>query len=250
MSKVLVSFIQDRSGSMSDNWHETCLGFKEFVKNLRENKDGTEYLFSLTTFDTEIDKPYIAVPINEVDGNHALDNYGPRGWTALYDAAGKTIQDIETNRHGCEKIIVVISTDGAENSSREWKKDALHASIDAKLNAGDWTFTYLGTQPETWADGAALGVGAGSSSTFAAAQTQAAYTTVASSINALASSPVRGSRSMLQDFTTRSVRMAANMKTAQDDEDDRKSRGKTTIPRPVMPPPTPRTSKTSSRRWK
>src|SRR6266705_1234793 len=149
MKKVLVNFIQDRSGSMSSVWAETVSGFRKFVEDLRDNaaKDGVEYLFSLTTFDTLVETPLIVKPIAEVDGEE-LKKHGPRGSTALYDAVGTTIKNTEDNRHGVEKIICIIVTDGQENSSREWDKDKLHISVEAKLAAGDWTFTYLGTQPE------------------------------------------------------------------------------------------------------
>ena len=252
MSKVLVNFIQDRSGSMSSVWDETVNGFKTFIEQLKEGqeKDGTEYLFSLTCFDTQIDTPIVAKKLDVEDFVKTFKQYGPRGSTALYDATGKTIKAVEDNRHGAEKIIIVICTDGHENSSREWSKEALHASIDAKCNAGDWTFTYLGTQPETWDDATSLGVGAGATSTYVGANTAAAYTVTASSINALASSGISGSRSILQDFTTRSARAAANMKTKQDDVSDRVKFSAT--PQKPFKPRTPAVppKKKDTRRWK
>src|SRR6266699_2325237 len=68
VTKVLVSFVQDRSGSMATVWDETLNGFTAFVKDLQENgaKDGVEYLFSLTTFDTLVETPCVAVPIEKV----------------------------------------------------------------------------------------------------------------------------------------------------------------------------------------
>ena len=56
-TKVLVNFIQDRSGSMTPVWEETLNGFKCFLNDLREKgaADGIDYLFSLTTFDALID---------------------------------------------------------------------------------------------------------------------------------------------------------------------------------------------------
>ena len=66
MKKILVSFIQDRSGSMASVWNETLNGFKTYVTDLQKDqlKDNeVEYLFSLTTFDTQIETPYLGVPI-------------------------------------------------------------------------------------------------------------------------------------------------------------------------------------------
>ena len=138
MQKVLVNFIQDRSGSMGTVWAETLSGFAAFVENLKAKgvKDGVEYLFSLTTFDTLIETPYVAKPIAEVSKDE-LSQYGPRGATALYDAVGKTIEATAADAKGADKIICVIVTDGQENSSREWSKDALNAVIAAKLALGN-----------------------------------------------------------------------------------------------------------------
>src|ERR1700674_3343467 len=85
-NKVLVNFIQDRSGSMQSVWEETLSGFKKFVDELKGEKE-VEYLFSLTTFDMLVETPIVAQPIAKVDVDE-LKNFGPRGSTALYDAVG------------------------------------------------------------------------------------------------------------------------------------------------------------------
>src|SRR5690349_9033083 len=94
MTKVLVNFIQDRSGSMQSVWQETLSGFKTFLEDLRASaqKDGVEYLFSLTTFDTLVETPIAVQAIESVDAN-ILAQHGPRGSTALYDAVGSTIRN-------------------------------------------------------------------------------------------------------------------------------------------------------------
>jgi uncharacterized protein YegL len=212
MTKVLVNFIQDRSGSMQSVWQETLSGFRAFVNGLREKeqKDGVEYLFSLTTFDTLVETPIVAQPIASVDVS-ILAKYGPRGSTALYDAVGATIQNTEADRRGAEKIIVVVVTDGHENSSREWTKDRLHSAVDAKLNAGDWTFTYLGTQPETWDDAEAFGLSRGATVSYTPAMAQAAYTAVAGSVSRLSSSQLKSSPDLMRDFLSNEEAAAAGM---------------------------------------
>lgn len=197
MTKVLVNFIQDRSGSMSSVWDETLNGFKEFVKSLKENKEGVDYLFSLTTFDTVTETPFLAKPISEISGD-ALQEHGPRGSTALYDAVGATLKATESVT--ADKYIVVIVTDGQENSSREWSKDALQKAVEERLTKGNWTFTYLGTQPETWADAGAFGIAAASSAMYDPSQASAAYRTTAHAVRSLSASACAGSRSLMADF--------------------------------------------------
>jgi hypothetical protein len=264
MKKILISFIQDRSGSMSSVWEETLSGFKTYVKDMQadQQKDSeVSYLFSLTTFDTQIETPYLGVPIDKVDGDE-LKKHGPRGSTALYDAIGKTLQAHDDDKSlTFDKAIVVIVTDGQENSSREWSKTALHAAIDERIKRGNWTFTYLGTQPETWDDATSLGMGVGASATYNAANAGATYATMAFASANMARSVHSQSKSFVEDNTTPMMRCAVGMSTQTDDHDDAVpvgvgvswgSTGKT----PVAPPPskprnpvTPPKSSTS-RRWK
>ena len=78
-TRVLVNFIQDRSGSMASVWQETVNGFKQFIKDLKEkgDQDGVDYLLSLTVFDTLIETPLLAVSLDEVPED-ALAKHGPR----------------------------------------------------------------------------------------------------------------------------------------------------------------------------
>lgn len=209
--KVLVQFIQDRSGSMSSVWNETMSGFKNFVEGLQKGDDNVEYLFSLTTFDTLIEMPLKEVPVSQVSVSE-LDKCSPRGSTALYDAVGKTLEATKTV---ADKYICVIVTDGQENSSREWSKDAVHSAIDAKIKLGNWTFTYLGTQPETWDDASSLGIGVGATSTYDPLRSGATYTVMTNSVKAFASSPQMAAASLMTDarYTNIAAKSAAGMGT-------------------------------------
>jgi len=222
MKKVLICFVQDRSDSMSSVWEETLSGFKTYIAHMSadQKKDSeVSYLFSLTTFDTQIDTPYLGVAIDKVDGD-ILKKFGPRGSTALYDAVGKTLQALDDDKSlTFDKAIVVIVTDGQENSSREWSKTALHAAIDERIKRGNWTFTYLGTQPETWDDANSLGVGVGASATYNAQNAGATYATMAAASVNMSRGVHASSRSFLHDNTTRKVRCAVGMSTQKDDED-------------------------------
>ncbi len=263
MKKILVSFIQDRSGSMADVWAETLNGFKSYVEDLQadQKKDNeVEYLFSLTTFDTVIETPYMGVAIDRVDSTE-LNNHGPRGGTALYDAIGKTLQAVDDDKKlSFEKAIVVIVTDGQENSSREWSKQALHAAIDERIKRGNWTFTYLGTQPETWDDASSLGMGVGASAVYTPTNAGATYRAMASASASMARSAQGQSVSFLHDNTTVASRSFVGMKTATDDDPSGLGVGVSSAipgtsssipgtPRQA-PPAKPRSTSSTTRRWK
>lgn len=211
-TKVLVNFIQDRSGSMGTVWPETLSGFKAFVEDLQKKgkEDSIDYLFSLTTFDTIVECPFIAASIADVPSD-ALAKHGPRGSTALYDAVGKTIENTAADSKGADKIICVIVTDGQENSSREWSKDALNHVIAAKLDLGNWTFTYLGTQPETWDDAMALGIVAGASAGYSGNMAHATYSATSDAVHAMAASSAPQSRSLFASHGNQRAMRAAGM---------------------------------------
>jgi uncharacterized protein YegL len=219
MTKTLLAFIQDRSGSMSNVWDETLSGFKKYVEDMQADqaKDNeVEYILSLTTFDTQIDNPYLGVPIASVDGGK-LKEFGPRGGTALYDAVGKTLAALDDDKSiTFDKAIVIICTDGEENQSREWSKESVHAAIDERIKRGNWTFTYLGTQPETWSAASSLGMGVGASATYTASNATATYATMASASMNMARSAERSSRSFLKEHTTPAMRSFVGMSIEDD----------------------------------
>ncbi len=218
--KVSVIFIQDRSGSMQSVWEETLSGFKSFVNRLQQEgpRDGIEYTFSLTTFDTLLDHPYREHPILDVNAQQLM-HFPPRGSTALYDAVGETVSKVNLE---ADKFMAVIVTDGHENSSREWTKDKLRKLVEDKLALGNWAFLYLGTQPETWDDAEAMGVGRFSSASYTGTRAQAAYGMSAGAVHAHARAARTGSRNFVADY----------MKS-----DDLREAGMAATPEPAAPKP-------------
>jgi hypothetical protein len=216
-TKVHVAFIQDRSGSMASVWQETLSGFKTFVKDLKAGAttDGVDYTFTLTVFDDRVETPITNAPIAQVEEG-ALAPHRPRGSTALYDAVGKTLKAIEDAKIVADKFIAVIVTDGQENISREWTKIGLQKEIESRLTAGNWTFTYLGTQPETWADASATGINAGSTVTYTGAQAQGAYVLTSQALRVMAVSCNAGTRTLYDDHTTKTMRNAVGVKLQKD----------------------------------
>lgn len=240
MTKVLVNFIQDRSGSMATVWSETLSGFKAFVADLKQKGavDGISYSFTLTTFDTLIELPIKAAPITDVDED-ALAKLGPRGSTALYDAVGKTL---DATSEDADKIICVIVTDGQENSSREWSKDAVHSAIDAKIKTGKWTFTYLGTQPETWDDATSIGIGVGATANYVPQNAAATYAVMSNAIHNLSkSSDWHSDNLMSSAYTSQGDARAAGMTITPDPN------ATITITPSAKPVSTPKKSKKSWR---
>ena len=183
-SKTEIVFIIDRSGSMSTIKTDMEGGFRSFIADQR--KLPGECVVSLYQFDTLYEPVFENVDVQKVP-EYTLD---PRGMTALLDAIGRTINDVgsrlsklsEDERPG--KVVVVIITDGQENSSREFTSERVKDMIEHQRSKFSWQFAFLGANIDSFSVGASLGINAASTMDYAAssAGTQAMYGTLARSI--------------------------------------------------------------------
>ena len=168
--RTLINFILDKSGSMSARHDATISGFNEYLKTVSKEagKDKkAETLFSLTMFDTEIVKPYIAAKLKDVK-ELDRESYRPDGMTALYDAVCITVKEVEEKvkkMKGKTAVVTVILTDGEENSSHEYTEKQLSNKIK-ELQNGNWTFVFLGANQDSWATAQKWGVHAGNIANF------------------------------------------------------------------------------------
>lgn len=154
-----VLFVTDKSGSMDLLAADVRGGFNSYVDTLRQ--DGNAYRLSVTLFDTEHTELCADAPIGEVPQMDAR-NYVPFGSTALLDAVGNTITRFRAAHPSLpegDRALLVIQTDGQENSSREYSYEGVSALIQA-WEAGGWTVLYFGAGAEAWDEGARLGVSA------------------------------------------------------------------------------------------
>ena len=88
-----ITIILDRSGSMASARESTVAGFNEFVRD--QKKLPGQARLKLVQFDDQYDEVF-DLPLSEVP-ELTQDTFVPRGWTALYDAQGKTITTLQEN---------------------------------------------------------------------------------------------------------------------------------------------------------
>ena len=146
---IHVCFVIDESGSMSGTESDIIGGFKKIIDEQRANKDG-KCAVSLYKFASKVSKIYMGKDVNDVD---YLDekSYRPGGCTAMNDAIGTAIDEIgkwldsmdESEKP--EKNLIVIMTDGEENSSVEYSFDKVKDMIKHQEEKYSWSFMYLGT---------------------------------------------------------------------------------------------------------
>jgi hypothetical protein len=156
----------------------TIEGFNSFLTD-QQSQPG-HCRMSLTMFDTSFDVRYVGEEVHYISPLDTM-SYIPGGGTALLDAVGTTIKGAEQwiTKHGPGqpiyamggsepkafypqwtdwKVLVVIFTDGQENSSRDWhinlpmlKNDDhdIGGLIQWKQNEG-WEFQFMGTGGSNW----------------------------------------------------------------------------------------------------
>src|SRR5690606_6648700 len=102
------------------------------------------------------------IPIQEVT-DLDRDSYIPRATTPLLDAVGRLIARCDYNIRSCshagmpeENQVVVVITDGLENASREFSRQAIFDLITKRREQG-WVFLFLGADQDVWAEGGRFG---------------------------------------------------------------------------------------------
>ena len=149
--KTIFHLVIDKSGSMRDSIDATIDGFKAQLDRIciltREFPEQVIRV-GLTLFDDEVQCLYSEqVPEKCPLLDHK--SYKPSGRTALLDAIGLTIQELEKGRAESEMyhsatVVMVIITDGHENASRSFTFDDVSKKIATLQETAQWTFTYLG----------------------------------------------------------------------------------------------------------
>ena len=152
--------VLDRSGSMGSISKSTVEGFNTFL-NEQQNAEGEAFM-TLVQFDDRYEIDYKSVPVKDVSPLIDGETFKPRGMTALLDAIGKTINELETDRD----VVFVIITDGDENSSREYKRDAIMNMIKTLEDEKGWYFLFLGANQDAIAAGGGMGIGGNKSFTY------------------------------------------------------------------------------------
>lgn len=162
-----VSIIQDRSYSMKNRRRAVVSGYNEYIGDLKDNPpEGVKDVFmTLTQFNVVADVVFRNRKLRRVN-KLTEESYVPSGGTALYDAIGKTIKTLEEEAGDTDKVLVLIMTDGEENSSTRYTKEQITEMIEEKQEEGNWTFVYIGADLDAMADGGAIGIRRGNTFSF------------------------------------------------------------------------------------
>jgi len=187
-----ISVVLDRSGSMSSCVKETREGFNKFISD--QQKNSGETTVSLAQFDDKYEVNYQFKPIKEVpflDTN----NFIPRGMTALLDAMGKTINETGkqladlNEKERPSRVIMVILTDGEENSSREFTRQQVFDMVKHQQDKYNWDFVFLGANQDAIATASQYGIGAKSAMNYVGSNSVQAFAAASNYTSSFRSAP-------------------------------------------------------------
>ena len=147
--KIDIIFLIDRSGSMYGSENDTIGGFNSFIAKQKKNE--TNARVTTILFDHGYEVLYKRKNLYDVD-DLTTNEYYVRGSTALLDAIGRTITSMD--REVENKVLFVITTDGYENSSKEFTRQ----QIKNMINSHNWEFIYLGADIDSYAEASSIGI--------------------------------------------------------------------------------------------
>ncbi len=154
-------FILDRSGSMSGLESDTIGGYNSMME--KQKKEPGEAFVTTVLFDDGYELLHDRINLRGVEAITSSEYY-VRGTTALLDAIGKTINKIgnaqkqtaESER--AEKVIIVITTDGMENASREYDYEIIKKMVENQKMKYGWEFIFLGANIDAVAEAERFGI--------------------------------------------------------------------------------------------
>jgi len=162
INSVSSYILLDRTGSMSDIWDEALSSVNAYAAAVGKveagEADDLKTSVTLAVFDYQEGLQYEVLRKDIEPGSWTQvtnDEVSPRGMTPLFDAINRTITMAEADNP--EKAVIVIMTDGHENSSKEVTREGVKAAID-RAEARGWEVVFLGAEFSSFGDADAVGI--------------------------------------------------------------------------------------------
>ena len=156
--QIELVLVIDKSGSMHGLEKDTIGGFNSMIE--KQKKLDVPVHVTTALFNSKTDTLYERKEIQRVQPMTEED-YAVGGTTALLDAVGNTILNVERApavKTKGTKVIFVIITDGLENASTEFNKQKVRTMISDKQEKDGWEFIYLGANIDAAEEAGAIGV--------------------------------------------------------------------------------------------
>jgi hypothetical protein len=142
--------VLDRSGSMDSCWLETKQVIDKQLldlKRIQEENINSALIFSYCGFNQVLRFGESLMPVDHASINWEL--IYPDGMTSLNDAIGESIHYLNQKAGAAlsdadADVIMLIMTDGHENSSKQYSPKAIKTLMETCERSGKWNFLFLG----------------------------------------------------------------------------------------------------------
>lgn len=143
--KTYVTIILDQSGSMGGTKEQAVQGYNEQIQQMKLNSKDQDIFCSLITFNGDVFEHLWCEKAELLTEATAAD-YKTEGSTAMRDAVGYAIEKLQRTTDSKEDVayLMVIISDGDENSSKHFSVESLNEIKRSVEKTGKWTFTYMG----------------------------------------------------------------------------------------------------------
>lgn len=207
MKTIDINIVLDKSGSMGLLRQDIIGSFNTFIKEQKKEHKRKKVNFTLNTFNGDFETVYESIALKDVP-ELTEETYIPSGSTALLDSIGRTIAMIEQRYSTLAKkdkpvgTVIVIYTDGHENTSKEFNKAMLSKVITEKRELG-WQFLFLASDEESIQDAIQMGMSMDTviTTNFHGAQGAQGYSAAHSSVGNIINTYVRSGASEAMSFS-------------------------------------------------
>ena len=152
IQRIYNLIILDASGSMDRIYSQALTGVNETLASIRMSQKKHPELQQFVTLasfsagEQFLNCIYSAMPIMEAR-DITSEDYPLLGCTALYDAMGVCISELQHIVTHDDRVLVSIITDGYENASCTWSGSQIKSLVEELRQMG-WTFTYIGADQD------------------------------------------------------------------------------------------------------
>jgi len=182
-----IAIIMDESGSMQSTADDAIGGYNSFIASQKEVEGHANV--TLVLFDNKYEIVHAGIDVKDIP-DLSNETYNPGGGTALIDALSKTIDSVSDRINTMEedekpgKVIIIVITDGEENSSREYKRSDVAKKLKDYQSRDKWELIFIGASNEILDQADDLGFKKDKMMRYAASSggTMRAYTTMSDAV--------------------------------------------------------------------
>lgn len=157
--------VVDASSSMNHLTNSTISGVNEqidTIKQLEKEFPDQKYYMSFIHFNDKVTIEYTNRSASSLE-KITDKNYKTSGMTALLDAIGVGVNGLNDKiknkiESGEATAVVVIITDGEENTSREYDIKKIKSIIKELTSTNKWTFTFVGANIDSISTASSYGI--------------------------------------------------------------------------------------------